>query len=96
MDANIGLFLGLFFGGFSIVAIVMFIMVYHMNKHRLKEKAAKRAHKLEAERMEIEKRHAEIDIEAKRAALLPLYCRYCGAKNEPKAKSCHSCGASMV
>lgn len=59
--------------------------------------------KLENEKKKIELELQQVNLGIKRAKLeqqklesnKPIYCPYCGSKNDPEDKKCHTCGANM-
>lgn len=96
-DFNPLWFFAMFFG-FSLVFFAITIpFILRWQRERKREKADKRAHKLEEKKLSVElelaKNKANFEIEKEREMLKPRFCRYCGARKDNDTEKCGNCGA---
>ena len=89
-------FIYIFLAVFGLIVLsTVATIVFMFRIQKMQAKAVKREDKRVDTELEIAKTKASFEIEKERAAITPIYCRYCGARHEPNAKSCSACGSSL-
>ena len=87
--------IGFTFGGMILMMAIMMPFVMVMSNHRKQEKKAKIEAKLRARETEMQIAADLKKAEWENDKSKPIFCRYCGARNDRNGKHCNSCGCSL-